>query len=196
MAKRVLSILIVLFLLFGASSCDRKMTAEEIEAACKKEAKNFVGGYLSCSSTYFLKKYTADPEEDLEMHKLKKTYGGRQEFGIADRIADYILTHATFEIDPYSYVYDKSLKKAELRVNVTIIPPETAFDTIEHYVTTLYSIQAGDTAAVDAAYREAESMVRKISPVTKGVDMTFSEKNGEWLIDDYWMVMIGINEAK
>lgn len=195
---KFLSILIAATMLMTLCACSEKMTEEEIEVACKKEAENFVGGYISCASTNYLEKYKSDPDYELYMYnfRLKETYGGRQEHGISDRIAEYLLTHATFEIDPHSFVHSKNSATAELSVNVTIIPPQTAFDTIEDYVTTRYSIQVGDTAAVDAAYYEAVSMVENISPVTQSVHITFKSENGEWMIDNWSGVAQQINEIR
>ena len=184
------------------SACGEKMNEEEIEAACKKEAENFVGGYLSCTSTNYLKKYSSDTWYDYYMgnneynFKPRAHYNGRNDFGISERIADYLLTHASFEIDPYSFIHQKKSKTAELSVNVTIIPPQTAFDTIEDYVTSLTSIHDVDTADVEAAYYEAVSMVENISPVTSSIDISFRYENGEWLIDNWAGVAQQINEIR
>lgn len=197
------TILIAATMLMTLCACSEKMTEEEIEAACKKEAENFVGGYLSCTSLNYLEKYKADPWYDYMMgnnmynFKPRPNYGGTNCLGIPERIADYILTHASFEIDPYSFVYEKKSDTALLSVNVTIIPPQTAFDTIEDYVTTQwYSIQDGDTAAVDAAYYESVSMVEAISPVTQSVNITFKNEDGEWLIDDWVNVAQQIKDIR
>ena len=199
---KFLSILIAATMLMTLCACSEKMTEEEIEAACKKEAENFVGGYLSCASTNYLEEYKSDTWYDWAMEnnmynfKPRPHYGGKQTHGIPERIADHLLTHATFEIDPYSFVHSKNSTTAELSVSVTIIPPQTAFDTIEDYVTTRYSIQDGDTAAIDAAYYEAVSMVENISPVTQSVYITFKNENGEWLIDNWTGVAQQIKEIR
>lgn len=205
--KRLKSVIVLLMatsMLVLLCSCGNKMSEEEVEATCKKEAENFVGGYLSCTSLNYLEKYKADPWYDYLMDnnmynfKPRPNYIGTHEcFEVPERIADYILTHASFKIDPYSFVYEKKRDTALLSVSVTIIPPQTAFDTIEDYVTTCWYLMRNiDTAAIDAVYYESLSLVEGISPVTQSVNITFKNEDGEWLIDNWSGVAQQINEIR
>ncbi len=190
--KRILLILVVLVLTLAACNSGPKMSEEEIRDACFREVENFVGGYLSNSSANFLKKYDSDPEYELRRNKLAFNYDFYTNSEVAEMVCDYIIEHASFEIDRYSFYLNKDTDKAELAVNVTIIPPEAAKSQLEDIFKNTF---AGDEAKKMELYNQAISIINSIQPVTASIPVKLYYEDGEWLIDSYWMIMIYINEA-
>lgn len=185
---------VVMMLSLAACSSGPKMSEEEIKDACSKEAENYVGGYLSNSSANFLKKYDNDPEELLGRYKLSFHYDFYTNSDVADMVCDYIIEHATFEVNPYSFYMNEDANRVEMAVNVTIIPPSAAKNQIEDILKHTY-VGDGDDAARNDLYNQAISIISGIQPVTASIPIELAYGDGEWMIQNYWMVMKHINEA-
>ena len=191
---KIITLLLTVLMVLSLSACDKKMSEEEIEEACVKATETFVGGYLSNTSTNYLEKYTPYPEYDLENCLLRPNlfFDFFYNWDVGERVSDYILKHATFEVDPYSFIHEKNSDMASLSVNVTIIPPEAAFNQAKEYL----KIPAVNDPAIDEEmYNQAISVISGIQPVTISVPVDLAYKDGEWLVSGHTAVMMAINEA-
>lgn len=196
-ATRIIAAFLAALMILALAACGINMSEDEIEDACFKEAKRFVGGYLSNSSTNYLRKYESDPEELLSMYKLKfrfnEFYSNSE---AAEMVCDYILEHATFEVDPYSFHFDKDTERVEMAVNVTIISPPEAYSRIEDFMSkpTVVDVEQYEAEQI-RLYNQAVSIISGIQPVTVSIPIELSYVDGEWIIQNHWMVMKYINEA-
>ena len=202
---KVVSLFLAALVMLSLTACGKQMSEEEIKEACIAEAENFVGGYLSNTGTGFLNKYAGKGWTVEELYnKLEDGYTGDQnavELLITGKVADYILENATFEVDQYSFVHEKNSNRAELCVNVTILPPKKVFERIEEYVkkaSYAFIRVEEEEATAEAAFPQAISMISDIQPVTASIPITFiyNDENDEWLIDYCRGVMGNINSAE
>lgn len=187
---KIIALLLVALMALPLSACGKKMSEEEMEEACVKATETFVGGYLSNTNTNYLEKYNPYPRTILrtacfDLIPFLIFYN----WDVGERVSDYILKHATFEVDPYSFIHEKNSDEASLSVNVTIIPPEAAFNQAKEY---LKIPEVNDPTINEEMYNQAISAISGIQPVTISVPVDLAYEDGEWLASGHTTVMRAI----
>lgn len=206
MRKLIAFLLAALMALFlaacgsGANSGEGEIkdegSEEYVKEACIKEAESYVGSYLANTDIKLTWNLDYSPTLVESQYKLRFRYDVLTNYDVADRVCDYILEHASFEVDPDSFSMNKDTDSDSpdvgLSVKVTIIPPATAKDQVEAII---IEKQANDDAEKDEIYNRAISVVSGIQPVAENIPIEFFSNEGVWMIRNYREVLRNINKA-